>query len=62
MEIVDLLPFAPLLHHAICQWVVERGVVLPVQGVEDKGELLVYSSTASNLTTIVVENKVYIKK
>ena len=60
LEIVDMQPLAPLLHYALCLWVVEGGVGLPVQGVDEGDEEgpFVYLFTASNLTTIVVENKV----
>ena len=60
LEIVDMQPLSPLLRYALGLWVVEGGVALPLQGVEEGSEEgpFVYLFEVSKLTTIVVENKV----
>ena len=56
IEIVDLLPFNPIVDPALCRLVVERGVCGEVR--DGNGELFMYTFTTPHLTTIVVENKV----
>ena len=56
IEIVDLLPFNPVVDPALCRLVMERGVSVDVR---DGGEdLLAYTFTTPQLTTIALENKV----
>lgn len=56
MEIVDLLPFDPVVSHALSHFVKEKGVFKAV--LEGKGELDLFTFTTPWLTTLVVENKV----
>ena len=58
IEIVDLLPFNPVVNPALCQLVMERGVSEEVR--DGGGDLLMYTFTTPHLTTIAVENKVTI--
>ncbi len=58
IEIIDLLPSAPIVNPAFSQVVVEKGVATPVKGGEES--LMSYIFTTPYLTTIAVENKVYL--
>ena len=59
IEIVDLLPFHPIIEPALSQLVVEKGVEGVVKGGE--AEMVTYTFTTPNLTTILVENKVCVR-
>ena len=58
IEIVDLLPFNPIVDPALCRLVVERGVCGDVM--DGNGELFKHSFITPHLTTIVMENKVHV--
>ena len=56
IEIVDVLPFGPVVDAALCQLVMEKGVC---EGVRDgQGELHTYTFSTPHMTTIAVENQV----
>lgn len=56
IEIVDVLPFGPIVDAALCQLVMEKGVC---EGVRDgQGELHTYTFSTPHMTTIAVENQV----
>ena len=59
IEIVDLLPFNPVVDSALCRLVMERGVSVDVR--DGGGDLSVYTFTTPHLTTIVLENKVCVQ-
>ena len=50
IEIVDLLPFSPIINPALSQLVVERGVCGDVR--DANGKLFKYTFTTPHLTTI----------
>ena len=56
IEIVDLLPFAPIVDPALCQLVMERGVCEELR--DGRGELYTHTFSTPYMTTIAVENKV----
>lgn len=56
IEIVDLLPFNPIVNPALCRLVMERGVCGEVR--DGSGDLFIYTFTTPHLTTIATENKV----
>ena len=56
IEIVDLLPFAPIVDPALSRLVVERGVCEPVR--DGRGTLHTYTFSTPHMATIVLENKV----
>ena len=58
IEIVDLLPFNPIVDPALCHLVMERGVCGEVR--DGGGNLFMYTFTTLHLTTIALENKVNI--
>ena len=58
IEIVDLLPFSPVVDPALSQLVMEKGVEGQVKGGEEEGELATYTFSTPHLTTVVVQNKV----
>ena len=58
IEIVDLLPFNPVVDPALCHLVMERGVCGEVR--DGGGHLLMYTFTTPHLTTIAMENKVHV--
>ena len=56
IEIVDLLPFSPIVDPALCQLVMERGVC--EESRDSREELYTHTLSTPHMTTIAVENKV----